>query len=1520
MPNSHADRNLLFGILALQMDFISRDQLVEAMNAWVLAKHRPLGDLLVERGALASADYALLAPMVERHIAKHGGDPAKSLAVLSSVGPARDALAAIVDADVQASLQQVPAARQTPAEKEGMQTVIVPTLASAGTRYLIERPHAKGGLGEVFVARDQELNRKVALKQIQEQHAAQPESRARFLLEAEVTGQLEHPGIVPVYGLGSYADGRPFYAMRFVKGDSLKDAIAVFHQAEQAGQSASARSLGLRGLLGRFVDVCNAIAYAHSRGVLHRDLKPGNIMLGKYGETLVVDWGLAKVVGQADVEATEGALARSGDSALTQTGKALGTPAYMSPEQAAGRLDQLGPHSDVCSLGATLYCLLTGQAPFAEADVGAVLRKVQQGDFRPPRQVNRLVPAALEAVCLKAMALRPQDRYAATKDLADDVERWLADEPVSAYREPLRLRLARWRRRHPALVTGTAALVFTALVGLGVGSLLLSSEQARTLQEQQGKLDEQQKRALAQVDALLNATPKAVPTILGGLEPYRDQVRPRLLAVRQQAEPQEATEAARKLWQQHRTRAALALLPEDAEQLAFLRERLLSEDTEPEETLLLRNQMAEHGGKELAKELWAEASRDVKAGQRFRALVALARLDAKNPRWQAEGQEGAPSAGKAVVGSLLAAEPLHAAVWSAGLRDVKESLLAPLAEGFRDRERPAEQRLATSVLADYAADKPDMLATLLLDADPKQYAILFPVLQRYRDQAVQRMRQEIARLPQTWKDAPLDPAWQEPAEELRREVEQAEGLLVERWALCQALPLERVQAVTEGLRRSGYRPIRCRPYAAGRRVQTAAVWVRDGRSWEMVHDLTAEAVRQRDREQQKRQLRPVDVAGYLDNGRERYAVLWVQTDPKEDVRLYVGVADRDHQTAWQPLRKDALQPSTLHTLTLANGDERFSSVWRKPAPAGNASWSSNEQEHADQAALSDRIPLDVSLTIALREMVGEAVAWVAGSPWPALAWRSRQPVLAHPTLRYAGTWQTSATLEHVTVQGLDPAAHLARCRELAVQGYRPTAISCLPSPPKRGRGVGGEGIRLTASVWHRPVPKRDDQEQLARRQATSAVTLLKLEAPEAAWPLYRHRADPEARSQLLWRGGLLGLDPKKLVQRLEVEQDVTAQRALILALGEFSGEQLPQTVRGPLVEKLLKMYRGHLDPGIHGAIDWLLRHGKEGPDDRKLNWGQRQELERIDRALANKASPVPSGPGSKRWYVNGQGQTLVLVPGPVEFGMGSPPSDPDRIEGIDVLHRRRIPRSYALASRSVTVAEFERFLKDRPDVAHSYLKRYRPEADGPIISVTWLEAAQYCNWLSEKEGLAEKEWCYPKHEDIKDGMRLPADFLRRTGYRLPTEAEWEYACRAGAGTARSYGSSVELLPRYAWFQGNSQDRAWPVGQKRPNDLGLFDLHGNAWNWVADPGYRYPLGTGDRVIIDNEDLYRGYMIYISDSKSSRVLRGGSFVNRATNVRSAQRLIYRPASRNYVYGFRLARTVVNDGPPPRTREAP
>ena len=318
--------------------------------------------------------------------------------------------------------------------------------ATCVAEYREFRFHAEGGLGEVFMAHGEDLNRDVALKFIKTQRVHDPDCQRRFFQEAEITGRLEHPGIVPVYSLGHDGDGSPCYAMRFIRGRTLEDAIQEFHGA--GGPGPAGRPHQLRGLIKRLVAVCNTIAYAHSRGVLHRDLKPKNIMLDKYDETLVVDWGLARPFGRSEADRALGEETLTPSSGSSGSGSptagVVGTPAYMSPEQADGRWDLVGPPSDVYSLGATLYVLLTGRAPFEGRHVGEVLDRVRRGEFPPPRQVRPWVPGSLDAVCRKSMALKIEDRYPTALALAEDLEHWLADEPVTAYRDPLGVRLARW--------------------------------------------------------------------------------------------------------------------------------------------------------------------------------------------------------------------------------------------------------------------------------------------------------------------------------------------------------------------------------------------------------------------------------------------------------------------------------------------------------------------------------------------------------------------------------------------------------------------------------------------------------------------------------------------------------------------------------------------------------------------------------------------------------------------------------------------------------------------------------------------------------------------------------------------------------------------------------------------------------------------------------------------------------------------------------------------------------------------
>jgi eukaryotic-like serine/threonine-protein kinase len=479
-PKSETGCNLLFGVLALQNNFISRDDLVATFAVWVADKGRPLAQILVDRGALDGSRRGLLEALVAEHLKQHGGDTEASLAAVNSLASVRDDLGQLGDPELQASVAATASRRSADADATANYAA---SSRRAGERFRILRFHREGGLGRVYVARDEELGRVVALKEIRPDKVAEADLRGRFVLEAEINGGLEHPGIVPVYSLGTYEDGRPFYAMRFVDGDSFKEAIESYHKDHPATDPSAVE---FRKLLGRFIDVCEAIAFAHSKGVLHRDLKPHNVMLGRFGETLLIDWGLSKATGRREPvgpNATcEATLVPPSGSGHAPTLGVLGSPPYMSPEQASGEVESLGPAADVYGLGAILFALLTGEPPLEGGAVGEVLDRARRGAIRAPRSLNPRIPRALEAVCLKALAFKPVDRYPTATALVEDVEHWLADEPVSAWREPWGVRLSRWGRHHRPLVTGLGVALLVASASISVAAFLLSRERDRAVE------------------------------------------------------------------------------------------------------------------------------------------------------------------------------------------------------------------------------------------------------------------------------------------------------------------------------------------------------------------------------------------------------------------------------------------------------------------------------------------------------------------------------------------------------------------------------------------------------------------------------------------------------------------------------------------------------------------------------------------------------------------------------------------------------------------------------------------------------------------------------------------------------------------------------------------------------------------------------------------------------------------------------------------------------------------------------
>jgi serine/threonine protein kinase/formylglycine-generating enzyme required for sulfatase activity len=907
--------------------------------------------------------------------------------------------------------------------------------------------------------------------------------------------------------------------------------------------------------------------------------------------------------------------------------------------------------------------------------------------------------------------------------------------------------------------------------------------------------------------------------------------------------------------------ASLALLPSDPGQADYLLDRMLT--CPSSELAVFRDELAPHKA-ELEERLWStlEAAKcdDPRV---LRAASALAGWDATDARWDRVGDR--------VADALVAVKALEIQPWLEALQPVRAHLRPRLAAIFREAKRgESEHALAADILVGYAADAPALLADLLLDAEPKSFRKFLPVVESQGPAARGVLEAEIKKsLRPDWHDAPLDPAWTNPGAALKALFESGGGMLEERFAFGQTMALADLERVTEPLRAAGYRPTRLRPFADGAPTRVATVWARDGRPWQMATGLALDEFARRAESLRSAGFVPIDVAGYVEAdpaGKpvERAAAVWAARDrPDAEARLYVGLTAEERDARHKELAAAALMPRTAHAYLGIDGRARYAGVWQqasKPGPPIIEEGLSEQQLSEKLTAHASNQPLDLEVS-------------AVGPPH-------------QPDHAYAGVWGEGTSVEDVAVYGLDPASHRDRCRGLAEQGYRPAVLSAARTT--------ADGPLVTASLWYLPVVPEDAKDALARRQARAIVALARLgdTGPHTSWLV--QRPDPRVRSFLVNWLEPLGADPRLVAagfNRPATEQHAATmdavlfdpaksrQRALILALGQYPPSEFAPGELEPLAAQFLALYRNDPDAGTHGATSWALHQ-----------WGFQSRVEDVDAALLKERAW-----GDRRWYINGQGQTFMVTTGPVEFLMGSPRWEPGHAANEPSPHRVRLAHRFAIADRKVTIREYDRFARAVGNVPPDYKNQYSPDTDGPANRISWFAAAQYCNWLSEQEGIPPDQWCYEPNaaRAYAAGMRVAAGALGRTGYRLPTEAEWEYACRAGAVTSRPYGQAEELLPRYARYLTTSHDLAQMGARLRPNDLGLFDMLGKVWEWSQDAP----------VTSSSESRALSESIAVD---SLRVLRGGSFLNPPGNIRSAYRNWYAPTYRDIYIGFRVART--------------
>ncbi len=1171
---------------------------------------------------------------------------------------------------------------------------------------------------------------------------------------------------------------------------------------------------------------------------------------------------------------------------------------------------------------------------------------------------------------------------------------------------PQRKMMRKASRYHAARGLGLAVLlVVGTLSGFGIHNYVLEQNAAH---------------AAGLVQSLASADITHVPEIIKEMTGYRDLADPLLKEAFAQAQKNADT--------RKQLHVSLALLPVDPNQKDYLYHRLL--DAAPSEVPVLRTALAPHQ-EALLDKLWAIAEQPPqgKEQQRLRAACALATYDPDSQRWEKIQDP--------VASDLVTVPSMYLATWQDSLRPVRGKLVAPLTVVYRDANRKESQRTpAAKILADYAADDTDLLTDLLLDADPKQFVVLYPSFRQHEERGRALLDGELDKklLPSAsdWKvrfyawekaEANKPPAdWEavlkspvlDELNMARLFFNDKKGLPTAKVpkeyfaavATCEVILSKNSYAFTvsynDGVRVWFDDKVVFEDWKSNKNVSKyVQVKTEPGRHalkvdyFQITQGYLLEFDEDQEAEHEALAKRQANAAAALARMND-FEKVWPLLKHIQDPRVRSYVTDRLGPLGVDPValvKRLAMEPdvTSQRALILSLGEfdegqlpasdrslliDRLCAIYESEPDAGlhgTAAWLLRQWKQGEKLkALDDKLQTkedQLYLTMLAhvpkeqRSLSSDRLAKIAGLQTQIADIEKKLPEMRVTWERQLRdqppAWLQEGLITHYSLdekEGLETAN--------LVKG-QPRGTYEGTTKPEWVPGVMGRALRLDGKG-------RFDcgtDLQLERTDAMSygcwflARTILlnqlpsvhctlmekcvtgKKDDPDSSrgfgihldlknkmvkaewtnqWPenyllVYAELEEPTDRWHHLFvtydgsstaAGARIYLDGKPAPTRVEKDKlTQTIQNSVPLQIGRrnkansFKGDiddvriynrRLTDKEVAQIYETGIQALAGvpsqERTPELQKLLDDNFRARNE-PFQQSL-----KELTQV-KALKRKLESDSVRDSVRRWYVNGQGQTLVVIPGPVDFLMGSPLSENNRSDW-EIQHPQRIGWTFAIAAQPVTK---EQYLLFNPKFNHNGMRLY-PDPTCPIGGLTWFRAAAYCNWLSKQEGIDPDQWCY---ETGPTGAvtKLKENYQSLTGYRLPTEAELEFAIRAGAVTSRFYGESEELLGKYAWFLGNSDERTWPVGSKKPNDLGLFDMLGNVACWTQE---QY------KPILQEEKKTSNTKKPASAPKlpNSRNIRGGSFQNQASNVRSAARSLGAPNSAYINVGFRVARTLVAD----------